>query len=1388
MLSFLYYSTPSYHDRHQPTHYPLYYGEQQDQSRESTYWTVPGSRSAGALQEYTNWTDPELSAPPPSSHFPFILRRHTQHHQDLGEYQLQEARDREWKATHRPVRDHERGFLREGWQRRWDTCSPVRYNREVSTKRSDSSYRELEAWAARYSHSLPRRRRIEAELRGASQGLVESTRIGLDPQHVKQPGMWDRGGRQQTPTYYPSQAPAPDASNVLDMKENASYQRKIYNQPPGYIAPPPYNSPHKPSPVTHSSDTVWEQDTKKQHCYSQPTHRKQHVSAELQDKSKGEKEELTNLCESKTCPKFEGLKRQRFEADALQAVCPIGVQQTLIQDDGTLHLQHPQVFQNSEINRETSSKVIEGRKFRLSKKTGGMTIFCLVSRIAGPTETPSLPVCTSKMNIEHTDVREASKLLGATTEATQKLPDEVDFKSPTLTEQSDNGAGRKQRETPPCTEKDMVENNQAKKAQADVVPPQKENANDVCRQGGQSVQPVSIKYPSWREPSFTSKAETESPPTCCLKGIREDKLSDDCVNVSSPPVDTEVMQLDNQENAEDIKSMLVVDTTCVVVKMEQIPSPTKERVHFLSTAALAEESQLDAQVNISPELNFQLNQDVTTDESTEEASSCKIEKPETDVDSTLLEEEEGKQESLISLPCLLSSHVSERETLEARAERILGIPLHDCITEPETGMPLVKSSAEDQDEGGEPSPLKTDTEDAFKQTPEDAAEDEPYQNPLEDHQTKDSVTLNDHSDSRDQVASEDGGDFMGSQDQASDRHERSDTDVPLETGNKTLSETEKTEDALLESTDEKGTSEHGREDDRETQPPKPSDLLSLIPSDHHSPSNISESNAEAEPDPELAALNTADIALPPATSSPSPLQQLPSFSLDGESSSLSSPHADSQCLLPPLVLTDQPAVETSRPEEEEAQTLHVTQSDLINEPEVLMSQEQHECGQLDDDACVNDEQQNNRADEESIKPLEENDINSLQQNLESVQTEGVLCLKESHVSEEQPEAGLPAESSEVDEECEENAGQTEAEVLQQLDCGQDEDVFCIKESHMTENELQTNSDELTVEIREQILCKNNSSDSQSETQIEILQDVDPQTDLSNSSPPLAADCEVSLLPLDELFLPQLPSPHQSTFECECVCLLDTSPLHPDTAATGAIPETLPPPVSPEASPSSFSESPPVLPPSSTPPYEEESFTLSPDFLQSEAHKQALQYPKSLWDVVNRIRKHTAPDSENEEEEVTELWDPENLGSHNVAADTTSEKTAFDEVEQQVSEECAEVGDIQHDHKEVRGDIEEDTLSCSSTSSHGSGDTVIGADENEAEEAARDAEMEQRTEKESEVFKTAEAELHYSSEVNVEAEGGEEEEEDEADINEPFLSSECAPEIMEKEVECEVIEL
>lgn len=163
----------------------------------------------------------------------------------------------------------------------------------------------------------------------------------------------------------------------------------------------------------------------------------------------------------------------------------------------------------------------------------------------------------------------------------------------------------------------------------------------------------------------------------------------------------------------------------------------------------------------------------------------------------------------------------------------------------------------------------------------------------------------------------------------------------------------------------------------------------------------------------------------------------------------------------------------------------------------------------------------------------------------------------------------------------------------------------------------------------------------------------------------------------------------------------------------AITESVPPCLHLVSSSPSADSSPILLPRSSPPlpPVECESV--------NSLLKEDPQYPKSLWDAVNRIRKHTAPDSENEEEEVSELWDPESVGEDVACPGLTLgmhfEKRNKDGQEKGSREgglDSAESGDIQQFpyDAELLEHAAEDTLSCSSASSHGSEDTVIIADE------------------------------------------------------------------------------
>ncbi|XP_034440835.1 uncharacterized protein si:ch211-159e12.5 [Hippoglossus hippoglossus] len=1476
--------THNYHDRHQATHSPFYYGAQQDQGRESGYWTVPGSRTGGGLQDYTNWTDPELSAPT-SSHFPFILDRHTRQHQGPGEYQQHEARSREWTAAQRAAREYEGGFLREGWQRRWEPSNPVRYNREVSTKRSDSSYRELEAWAARYSHSLPRRRHREAELRGTSHVMLESSRAperrsGSDPQvavlqqvrqsaGIRESGAWDRGGRQQTPTYYPLQAPAPDTSHVLDSKEKAGYQRRMFSQPPGYIAPPPYNSPHKSSPVIHHCDHGYGQEGKQQHYWSQPTLRKQDACVDVQDKRKIGRGDFKKPDVNEICAELEGLEHRGPGPDAVQS--------THMQRECMPSLQQPQLIQavqDTKTNEQTSSKVIEGRKFRLNKKTGGLTIFCLVSRIASATETPSLPLCTSQANIQSTGFGEGLKdpRDNGDIYQTQKLADEVDFRVPTLTEQSNTSDGRnvqaKHKTTSTCIESQMFSDNLSRKIETG----ENINLNDANstfgRQVTQPVHPVSVKYPLWREPSFTSRAETESS-SSVLKANSEEVESDDSYNLveCAPvhPINVEVRRLDIKEDtqSEDSKGLLVIDTTCVVVKMELIPSPKKDHVHYLGSTRHADDGPLDGQSSTSTESNAELNQDVLP-------NPLQInDRAEIELESDSEEKKEPDGGGDTSLPGMSSSSISERETLQERAERILGIPLHDCITEEQQdATSLLDSCVEKCDEEVEPAPVTNDIHDATEQLLQDIKDEERSQNNLEMDQIEDTVHLKESDEEEDQVQNEDGKHFAGLQEQVSDMSDERDMESQLETYLKTAQEAEMAVDILFERPHENGTTEQIQ---AENQPVEndPSQHLSqcfspckdlpnsclLSHPNLTSLSYISQSSTEEGLNPQLAAFDTTENLVPhPETSSLSdaPLQQpspLPPAST--KSSPSPTPHkCHSPIPPPPLDLLDQmPGTMSGIEDQDEEGDTSQKVNDEMSDPEDLRDQQRLEYEQPHNAPCVEesnstDEQQAKEADREITDTLEQcleisrqnaTEVNILQQQFLCVEAEECVCITESHVTEEQQQeknSEDPADILEMtisQENMTASQSQEEVEILpQQFDSVGQEDSSYGTESYMTAEQplkdngedtdlsvqtseiLQDNMTEGETQVEEEIvqqqctdiscvmspmteetsqidvdeeptISQENATDDQTQAEIEMLQDVEAGTEPSGFTSPSPSDCKGSQSPLDVLSPSELPpathASHQSNTEPELPLEVESV-----TADVG-IPVTVSPPLQLDSCEESLQ-----LPSSSIDESSrnQASLTFTPpqdggeDVSFDQPHK-ALQYPKSLWDAVNRIRKHTAPDSENEEEEVSEHWDPESTGGDlsclDMVFDMNSGTIVFDNVSTGSFEDVEQ--DPRHEESSMRA--EEDTLSCSSNSSHSSGDTIIVAEEDEIEEMPSDAVTESKTESKTESdteFPMAEGERCCSSEVKDETADDDEGEEEliKGDKTELCQSGECTAEV------------
>lgn len=1275
----------SYHDRHQAARNPLYYSERQEQRREPSYWTLPGSRVAS--QDYATWVEQEpvgLS----SLHFPFILDRHPQHHQDVGAYQPLGARDREW--TQRASREYERGVPREGWPRRWETCNPARYGREVSAKRNDSSYRELEAWAARYSHSLQRRRRIEAELRGASQGPAESSRaperdirVGTTMlQHVIHPGLCDRVGRQQA---HPLQAALADAGHPP--REKTCYQRMVFSQPPGYIAPPPYDTPQKSSSVSQGCDTSWEQESKKQPYWSHPIpKKKQDVAVDHRTrKTEGFTKPDANQhnCSS---------QYSKPEADSLQGSGTGYVPRPHVQFEGMLSLQQSPILPTFENKAEDpSSKIIEGRKFKLNKKAGGVTIFCLVSRIADTTEVPASPVCAPQTNLKDTEGGEAPGLSESDISPPQKLADEVDSRGPPVpesqSEPSNTGDGKAQLEAATCSRTEEPETDA-----------QEERAKDADSTAGMhSGKSTSVRYPLWREPSFPVRSEHGSSPAGVKAKSGEGEPGLLCNKDVSAEIQCEVRTEDVEGEAEGAEGLLSADATCVVVKMEQIPSPKKEHVHYFDAAPHLEHSE-DLQSALSQECvqsNSQSNQGGNTDQNRKLELLLNTEKPEIEPDSDILDEVEPEQRS-ISDPCT-SSSVCDRETLAVRAERILGIPLDESVAEQQPEEAPSLTTKADQSFTAE-----VNDDEALA---EDKTEQEHSQNQLELDQ---SVILPETVEAKDQV------DDKGCQDSAESRKVGSTTAQP-ETHIKASDENENHEADSDANACEQSEKESPTVEDKTSSPllspstdpwPSPSvdcqspDILPPPVPSTSNPASISD-NPESEcTDLELMAPITAPADV---SSAATPSQRF----LPQDPQSTTSHDSENQSQLVSSVLDlseDDKASQLTNIEMSEA-----SENISKDETEEVASQQQDGVREQAEpnggrEVNLDKEQQAEKEDVLVDSGVEETETHAgVSQKVfhdeDNVSTEESPRSAEQHwedTEEEHAEDIQMLEVSNILHACLQPAGtcSIDMEPLKEVETGLLEET-----SHENNNNQLIHSQEITPS---QLCGTDNASviketsEEQSERATgdpsslprqemgkeicsEIHTDTENQLELDpfNSPPPSSPGFE--LLPTSELPAPPQLPPGSGT---EVVPLVRMDPEAAVTMETDISPLH---PVSCEESQklSSSSDSLPGLPTSSSPP-------LPLEGHESGASDSPLgeepQYPKSLWDAVNRIRKHTAPDSENEEEELGEVWDPENVGEDSGRPHRAQDTMA--ETKEVLSEGSVEDAD----------GVEEGPLSCSSTSS------------------------------------------------------------------------------------------
>ncbi|XP_030229510.1 uncharacterized protein LOC115556548 [Gadus morhua] len=1223
--------THMYHDRHKATYLPLPLCDQ----REPSCWNVPGSRTGGILHDYTNWTNPDLAAPA-ASHFPFGLDNPNKDRPQPQETRGGERRAGGYRGA--PEREYELGNPNEGWQRRWEPGSS-------SSSLSDSSYRELQAWAARYSHSLPRRRRMGAEMKGAFQEAPDTSRtLGRVNRHAPDPhmaalqrsesysgprGPMGVGGHQKTMTNNPLPVCPPEST-----MERNNYHRMRFSQPPGYIGPPAYDGQHNRSPGMQYHNTFGtDQQAKRNTSFLKSTQPNQNMSSDLQDIRGGNKEKDTKESQKQRSALDSNSYEDRIQAtNTLWQNQPIYSQPTQVQP---VSHSSPREVQESKPTEGISSNVIEGRTFRLNQRTGGATIFCLVSRMCETksetlrenVETKAVPHCTRKSNSESSELGGITKGLMDDNDIIHrmtKLADEVDFSVENMSKipvehtisrkngkdtvglvESQEAAGHKIESQTGCSlaNQTHLQSTTEKDGVGDV--------NPVV--GPQVGQTSPLRFPLWREPGYTARMDKNSSLRC--RALVNNSPTSKSTDICGRPIDIEVrrFEIKEDEKAESCGGQLVIDTTSVLVRMELIPSPKKEHVNYLFHPPY---NPPNVDTGLVAAIQTQVNPFPAPDEP--EPQTDREEGDPTDLtheDFLKAEELQPEKASDLCLPCLPQISPPEKETLTARAERILGIPLLDSNTEltcEETvTVPDLCSENEQQNEQ-ETSPLAYNITDVLcltegkqkemvTQLPDDPA-DESESEFVQDINIPQDVLDTEHNE--DPEILRDGkpeiSDCPDSKEDVIEDRESQDVE-PL--GSSVLHEQVFQKDGQEESTEENNLPNENNA--CSSTPSDPSDLQPESPPDF--PCHIQRNSLSCESATETVppSLFINDASENPETSTHSPQRPCSSTSID-----VSPPPCE--YILFPLPITSTPehpflnlhcldssvhpedsssAIEACEKVHELDDSLQLTNNDITdNTNERLFEDDTGEPGFCDEiAACPKDRIK------DLVQPTKENikEVTELEEQTASSEDNTTDFESLTEVNSLQK---LTNTTEPLFESCSQEQRNRETEGTGDDACPQSV-IHCLDPSIVIKH---------TVDLQ----CSPCVS--------EIMPSLSDVSDL-NSEPALQTD-------LTSPSVSENKALHSEPF------LSDISEISPAVCLESNTPLL-------------FLSSAPLEYSHGFPPHPVEEDTVPLELPNTMKDTGESQYPRSLWDAVNRIRKHTAPDSENEDEEVSELWDPQNAIEH-----------------------------------------------------------------------------------------------------------------------------------------------
>lgn len=599
---------------------------------------------------------------------------------------------------------------------KWQPGSSTLYRREKE-KLGANSYRELEAWANRYYHSLPRQRHAEAGTWSSSQHRPDSEKmlscstgrlVSAEPnqRHLASTAApfnqerCDFNNRlrvqletwkaQQPPLYISAKQSLSRKMSGSNSKENV-VQGPSSSQPPNYTPPPPYSSPHGSNGAKSSAEPVVEYRVESRPVASMfPALRRTQHSVLLAEGG-----------QSMDHSSSGGIPRLVTYSDSDKAETLGARRPTQKQDAVPL-----QPSQNSELS---SSDMARSKQNKFTRRRGGETVFCLVSRmgeIAGMSSSPDEPLKSHSLPLLKTSAPGVTAGDAKQVDATTIREREKEAREPVqLADEVDSGGA-----TQPCgplmtidTPEGLMEGSQTQisdcglrdtheeKLQSGLQPKllahntekrsfitrkKDEEANagvkdktDLSKTDSQAepYSQTTMMFPLWKEPKWHH----------CSKGVLEknNEPNQETSDTVQPGQATEGQpkraEVVTSAVGDKSRGLVVIDASCVVVKVEFIFPPEKEHVQYVCSRST------DSYEHGSDSLNLQVQTDDHNDTDTPRATD---KRPLTKNNPQELHVKiEDQHDHVIKatsemthdiMPCKL---ISKNETLKERAERILGI-------------------------------------------------------------------------------------------------------------------------------------------------------------------------------------------------------------------------------------------------------------------------------------------------------------------------------------------------------------------------------------------------------------------------------------------------------------------------------------------------------------------------------------------------------------------------------------------------------------------------------------------------------------------------------------------------------------------------------------------